>query len=385
MSVSCEECGKLYHKPPEKLTKINDEISSFTCSVCGYEITVLSAGAEIGKIEKSIKKLSEIDDSTTIKKQPSITKSSPTPQSVAAKQHIAEIEIKGMGLRSKMLLLFLCVPLILMAGSGFFSYKQMNSLASKINADSIKVIIQVAEEKIVEKARSVALQCRIHLWSHPDLNKGDFNKDNNFKKIAVQKVGVNGYTILIERSRDKNWNIWAADSKLAEIKGDSSLKQALGNNYESFSKVLEGLKNSKETSGYYSWKDKGKDIKKKFVTVTLVEGTPYYIAAIAYMDDFTGEIVDNMKKHTKVINQDITMINLGILFISLIILGFSITIYAYRLTKNIKYLTSAADRISIGELDTVIEITSTDEIGSLSEAISRMQDSLRFSLERLKI
>jgi methyl-accepting chemotaxis protein len=382
MSVSCEECGKLYHKPPEKLTKINDEISSFTCSVCDYEITVVSSGTEIGKIEKSVKKPSKPTASATTKKQPVSTQSSSAIQPAA--QHVAEIEIKGMGLRSKMLLLFLCVPLILMAGSGFFSYKQMNSLASKINADSIKVIIQVAEEKIVEKARSVALQCRIHLWSHPDLNKGDFNRDNNFKKIAVQKVGVSGYTVLIEKARNKQWNIWAADSKLAEFKGDSSLKQVLGNNYEPFSKVLDGLKNSKETSGYYSWEDKDKKMNKKFVAVTLVEGTPYYIAAIAYMDDFTGEIVDNMKKHTKVINQDITIINFGILLISLIILGFSITIYAYRLTKNIKYLTSAADRISIGELDTVIEITSTDEIGSLSEAISRMQDSLRFSLERLR-
>jgi HAMP domain-containing protein len=61
-----------------------------------------------------------------------------------------------------------------------------------------------------------------------------------------------------------------------------------------------------------------------------------------------------------------------------------ILIYGYRLSKNIGKLTDAADRISVGELDVVIEIKSSDEIGALAEAISRMQDSLRFSIERLR-
>jgi HAMP domain-containing protein len=62
----------------------------------------------------------------------------------------------------------------------------------------------------------------------------------------------------------------------------------------------------------------------------------------------------------------------------------ALPIYGYRLSKNIGKLTDAADRISVGELDVVIEIKSSDEIGALAEAISRMQDSLRFSIERLR-
>jgi methyl-accepting chemotaxis protein len=47
-------------------------------------------------------------------------------------------------------------------------------------------------------------------------------------------------------------------------------------------------------------------------------------------------------------------------------------------------LTKAADRISIGELDVEISIKSKDEIAALGNAISRMQDSVRLSIERLR-
>jgi len=43
-----------------------------------------------------------------------------------------------------------------------------------------------------------------------------------------------------------------------------------------------------------------------------------------------------------------------------------------------------ADRISIGELGMEVKTTSTDEIGELAEAIARMQDSIRLSIERLR-
>ena len=43
-----------------------------------------------------------------------------------------------------------------------------------------------------------------------------------------------------------------------------------------------------------------------------------------------------------------------------------------------------ADRISIGELEADIPRQSKDEIGELAEAISRMQDSIRLSIERLR-
>ncbi|MFC1798682.1 cache domain-containing protein [Thermodesulfobacteriota bacterium] len=54
------------------------------------------------------------------------------------------------------------------------------------------------------------------------------------------------------------------------------------------------------------------------------------------------------------------------------------------LSRPIIRLTNAADRISVGELDMEIRTNRKDEIGALAEAIARMQDSIRLSIERLK-
>ena len=57
---------------------------------------------------------------------------------------------------------------------------------------------------------------------------------------------------------------------------------------------------------------------------------------------------------------------------------------ARSLVRPIKELTNAADRMSLGELNVEIKTSARDEIGQLAEAISRMQDSLRLSIERLR-
>jgi len=54
------------------------------------------------------------------------------------------------------------------------------------------------------------------------------------------------------------------------------------------------------------------------------------------------------------------------------------------LSRPIVKLTAAADRISVGDLDMEIRSRRKDEIGALAEAIARMQDSIRLSIERLR-
>ena len=72
-----------------------------------------------------------------------------------------------------------------------------------------------------------------------------------------------------------------------------------------------------------------------------------------------------------------------ILSVTLLIIGVTVSIFAHRLTARIRSLTDAADRISIGDLEVEIPVCSRDEFGKLAEAISRMQDSIRLSIERL--
>ena len=68
----------------------------------------------------------------------------------------------------------------------------------------------------------------------------------------------------------------------------------------------------------------------------------------------------------------------------LLLIGMIVLFYGSRLAGRIKSLTDVADRISVGELGAEVTTKSNDEIGDLAEAISRMQDSVRLSIERLR-
>lgn len=58
--------------------------------------------------------------------------------------------------------------------------------------------------------------------------------------------------------------------------------------------------------------------------------------------------------------------------------------WSQSIARPINDLVIAADRISIGELGVEIKTKRKDEIGDMAEAISRMQDSIRLSIERLR-
>ncbi len=58
---------------------------------------------------------------------------------------------------------------------------------------------------------------------------------------------------------------------------------------------------------------------------------------------------------------------------------------ASAITRPIIYLTKLAERMSLGELDMQISVTTKDEIGELADAIGRMQASLQAAIERLRV
>ncbi len=417
MSVICEECGKIYHIDPQKLgAKIADgEKAKFRCRVCDHMIIIsmMDASADpeegapapiqehrvvpvtpsLSSSDASVSRETDTAHSTeSTELQPAdLVPASPEPQAApsapkSAKKSVSPKNGGGMGLRGKMFFLFLVIPLSLMAASGIFTQRQMDRLAADLTEQSTEVVRKLAVETFAEKARAVAVQCKIFLASRPDLNREDFNYDIEFKQIAVQKLGDKGFTILLQQpSQDQDWIIWAhPDPRIVGIADLSTQKRLLGDNFDEFYKVINQTQGGKrEAMGYYKEITSDGTRDNLFMAITPIEFTPYMIASIAYLKDFVGKVqileADAAKRTRTTLN-----INLMIIIGSLIIIGLSITIYGYRLTQNIKRLTDAADRISVGELDTVIEIRSTDEIGKLAESISRMQDSLRLSIERLR-
>jgi HAMP domain-containing protein len=283
-----------------------------------------------------------------------------------------------------MFILFLLVPLVLMAAAGALYLFQLDSLSRMFVDESSDIVAEMSEKIIEENARAVASQVAIYLREHPELEAQFFSGDPEFKRIAVQKVGLTGYTALYQLPGPDNvWRTWAhVNPKIIGI-DMSRLKDALGENFDGFWRVYTEVAEGKESRGYYQWRDSDGSMREKFMVCAPVPGTPYVIASTTYLDEFTQPVktlVSRAQRNTEVIRN----ITIGIIAGTLVLIGLIVSIYGFRLTNRIKRLTEVADRISVGELDAEVDTSAGDEIGDLSESIARMQDSVRLSIERLR-
>jgi HAMP domain-containing protein len=91
-----------------------------------------------------------------------------------------------------------------------------------------------------------------------------------------------------------------------------------------------------------------------------------------------------MQSRTKTLTGNVRLIVLAMLGAALLLIGIVVLVYANRLTGKIELLTAVADRISAGDLEMEIKVTSKDEIGELALAIARIRDNIRLSIERLQ-
>ncbi len=367
MIVICEECGKKYRIDP---AKIKGQAATFKCRACSHRIVVAKPPPPEQPPAPTIEQVTTTMDDIAADQ----------PARPAAKKSGR----KRFGLRAKMLLLFLFIPLILMAGASILYMWQLETTSELLTRASSKIVNQMAEEKIADLSKAVAMQCRLYLLSHPDLKKENFNTDMSFKTLAVQKVGLTGYTALYQLpGADGVWRTWAhVNPRIIGI-DMRKLEKPLGRNFAGFWKVYSGVKDGKKSQGYYTWQDKDGKFRDKFMVCTPVPGTPYVVAATTYMDEFTGPVI-RMQAQAAELTEKARMITWAVLAATLLLVGLIVFIYGHRLTGRIKSLTDIADRISVGELGVEVDTSSSDEIGELAEAISRMQDSIRLSIERLR-
>lgn len=391
MTVICEECGKVYHIDPDKLERYRGKTIRVRCGECGH-VTQLSRLLEspAEPADTLMEAAPDIPDEEPAPEAAGYTPSVPESGISSRSERLAGETRKGwIGLRGKMFILFLMIPIALMAVSGVLSQIELKKLVTSITDESTNLVAEAGKEQLLQKARDVALQCEIYLRAHPNLKKEDFSYDPEFNQIAVQNVGESGYTCLIqepEPDKGQNWTIWAhPNPNIIGIDDVDMIRKALGPYFDEFWKVLTRSLGRKESTGPYMWKDPDGKIRSKYMAIAPIrmEGTPFILMSTAYMDEFTKK-TETLRSSSQKMTIQTRNVNVGILLVAIIVIGMCITIYGYRLTRNIQYLTEAADRISVGDLEAEIQVTSKDEIGSLAEAISRMQDSLRFSIERLR-
>jgi HAMP domain-containing protein len=357
MIVKCEGCGKQYSIDANKIA---GESAQFTCRACNHVNRVVKqssagnqgpvmAGKEMGRKTRAAQ---------TGKKSPP--------------------RIKGIGVRTKMMVLFIGVPVLLMVGASYFFITQMEQLSGLITGDSSKMVTKMAEDIITDKGRAVAREVKLYLETHPNFRKEDFNKTPEFVKIAMQKVGETGYTCLVERETEKHVEyMWVhPNQKIIGVDLEDAMKKALGSKWIRWNKIRS---KAWETKGYYLWLDN----KEKFCAGIPIEGTPYNIVSATYISEFLKPIEDLHGRANSMTSQTVNTV-IYILAAAAILVALTAFFYGNRISGRILKLTDVADRISVGELDAEVDVQSKDEFGALGQAISRMQDSIRISLDRLR-
>jgi HAMP domain-containing protein len=372
MIVFCEQCGKKYELDPSQIRGQNVEAN---CTSCNGKI----------KIQKSDSELLDLEASSGAVAEPSNTTLKFEKKRKAKKKSAVSSESKkrALGLRTKILLLFFLVPIVLIVSAGYLFLGQLNNLSTIISTENTKVVTDIAESIISQKAYSVARQIKLYLDTHPELSKLEFGENPEFMAIAVQKVGEKGYTVINEAPiNGEPWRIRAHPKKAligADVVG--SVKEKLNAaDHKVFKKIHDDAHNTnKEVKGYYRWLD-GKE---KYLSMVPIEGTNLWTLSTTYIDEFTQPMVSLQAKAQNITRTTeqyvVIIISATALLVALIAI-----IYGSKLSGKIRKLKNIADSISVGDMDIEIDIKDKDELGDLAQAISRMQDSIRLSIERLR-
>ena len=368
MIVACEKCRKKYEIDPEKF---EGEVSRFRCTSCGNVITV----------------------SKSMAKTPN--PSPPKPKGEKAPSAGLEsfgLKKRKLGLRGKIFLIIFIIPLAMLILAGPIALGYINNAMDLIVSEDVQSATERAKNEISQVAASIANQVEVYLLGHPELRKEDLADDAGLRKIVFQRVSLSGEASLYLRfnpeTREPLGTFLISRNKNVEGQSLNSLmvNGTLGKDkYDEFGKVILAGSHGEHrvASDFYLAKMEGGILKEKILACLPVAQTPYGIVATADTDDFMLS-VKLLETRIKNLIFDTRNIVVGVFGGTLVLIGIIMLLYIQRVTRKIKSLTETAYRISVGELGAEVGIKSKDEIGDLADAISRMQDSIRLSIERLR-
>ncbi len=283
---------------------------------------------------------------------------------------------RGISLLTKLTIGILIPIVISFIVIGYIYILQIEDIKSITTREGSRSLNDLGEKMIKQKALDVAKQIEIFIKSHPDFSKGEFYNSPALKAIAVQKVGTGrtGYTSVHDNKAISRFN------KNPKVIGRNLLQ--LAEKLPEFRSILEASLKGR-TQGSYDWNDPDGVWRRKYMFCTPIEGTDLVIAATTSIDEFSKpakqieERIVNKVERTRVP----FLIVMGV---SLVVVILVTSIYSRTIVKPIVHLTNVADRISLGDLDTKIEVHSSDEVGMLAESFHRMQESLKAAIERLR-
>ncbi len=321
MIIFCEECGKKYTIDE---SKIAGEKSRCKCRSCGHIMEVVKPTAN---------KSADVADKETGSATVEMTGNTASPQNneISSVESTAKIQSeKGLSLNLRLFLNYLGFIVLF---SGLLTYIYMSFVPSLL------------AEQINARADSIARACAIAL-ARP-LTQGDNDQLGEIIKDMSALSGV-AYVAML-----------GDGTSLAAGELSGAIKEALGRN---------SLKGLRRPNGNFQ-----------------VSGQQIH-DAVAKISSSNREVHVGLYLQQGAMKQDVlSFAPLLIILATLLILGaLSFIQLAKSISRPIKDLAEAAQRISLGELDHPIQIKGGGEIQELASSLERMRFSIKSAIERLR-
>ncbi|MBN1580594.1 MAG: GAF domain-containing protein [Anaerolineae bacterium] len=230
---------------------------------------------------------------------------------------------------------------------------------------------EIARTSIREKARSTALLIAGHLAYHPEIDLGDLTAleaDRELTLLSVQPVGQTGYTAVFDANAITHFH-----ANPGMVGMDMS---TLADSLPEFWAIFEASLDGSPAEGYYNWEDADGTIRRKFMAVLPVEGTPLRVAATTYVDEFTqpaqgmmdefGQIFGRVRRNFLFVSAIMAVVALGVVFL-----------VAMWFTAPIQRMALSATRVMEGDWEAIQPSNRQDELGVLDRALYGMTHRAR--------
>lgn len=330
MKIECENCGKKYKINEDRIT---GESVKVKCKACGYTIEVVKPQTEDIDV-------SDLIYDTPVPSEHEIPASEPVGQAFkyveddTQKKEVtpspATKDVKGAtggvgwknSIQTTISGILILLTTVILLGFVMFNYF---AAKSKMN-EELKHFSEITSTRLSKYLVEP-------LWGVDEKQIEDsLNSEMMEKRIyAIVIYDRDTKRVFTGKKRDSNWKIVATKGNIT------------GKVIKSRKKITRG----KETIG---------DVE-VYVTLKFMEQELYSL----------------------VVNIVITAIVLNIAIFLAVFIAFRKIII-----QPVMRLTDVAERMSMGDLNVVIDVKSKNEVGLLAEAIERMQYSLRLALDRLR-
>ena len=98
--------------------------------------------------------------------------------------------------------------------------------------------------------------------------------------IVTRKIGKTGYITIFDTSNTMRYH---PDAKMINVQ-TKTMYDRLG---PDFVRINETALAGKDNGGYYQWPDENNKMKPKYMYITRVKGTTYFVAATTWIDEFS--------------------------------------------------------------------------------------------------